>query len=238
MQEVREMSEYRNMLTNYYGDGRDTSRYDRACFCSCCGARIDPRARFCNRCGKINTPSASRSAANAQSGSSQANRDYGHHNMSGDKYRGTPGKPRQESRGDYGRFVGCLSVEPQVALDYVTKRMRNSGTIWLLIGIYQLLVGVATLFVGYGVFPIAVGIWNLTNSSRQKKAAAKYAANPAGIISAYESGRTMSIVFIFLNLFLGAGFGMLGSIYDLSTCNYVLSHKDAFIKLERMARCA
>lgn len=125
-----------------------------------------------------------------------------------------------------------LSVDPQAALQQVTKRMQSSGTFWLLIGIYQLIVGVVTLFVGYGIFPIAVGIWNLINSSKQKKMAAEYAENPIGIVAAYESSKTMTIVFIFVNLFLGAGLGVLGSIYDLTTCNYVTSHKDAFSALE------
>lgn len=133
---------------------------------------------------------------------------------------------------------GRLSVDPQAALAHVTKRMQSSGTFWLLIGIYQLIVGVVTLFVGYGFFAIAVGIWNLVNSSKQKKTAQEYAENPIGIVAAYENGKTMTIVFIFVNLFLGAGLGVLGSIYDLSTCNYVTSHKDAFSTLEDKARFA
>lgn len=213
-----------------YDNRRTTSR--QACICSRCGMGIDPSLKFCARCGS-GVSSASRRASYVQYPSAYARRDY--NRLSQDNYRGMPDSAWQSTGSFYPTGSGRLSVDPWTALNYVTRRMRSSGTIWILIGIYQLLVGFVTLLFGYGIFPIAVGIWNIANGSRQKRTAAEYAVNPIGIISAFENGRTMSIVFIFLNLFLGAGFGVLGSIYDLVTSSYVLSHRDAFDRLEKTA---
>lgn len=213
-----------------YDNRRTTSR--QTFFCSRCGRGIDPGTRYCARCGSA-VSSASRHASYAQYPSVYDSRDY--YSISQGNYRDTPDSAWQSAGSFYSTGSGRLSVDPRTALNYVTRRMRSSGTIWILIGIYQLLVGFVTLIFGYGIFAIGVGIWNIAYGSRQKKTAAEYAVNPIGIISAFENGRTMSIVFIFLNLFLGAGFGILGSIYDLVTSSYVLSHRDAFERLEKTA---
>lgn len=60
-----------------------------------------------------------------------------------------------------------------------------------------------------------------------------YEEHPVGIVNTFESQKGTVIIFLILNLFFGALFGVIGSIYDLTICNYVTANKSEFYWLER-----
>lgn len=129
-----------------------------------------------------------------------------------------------------------LSEDAGRALGTLVGKMKTSSTIWTLVGIYQLVGGLVTILFGYGITMIALGIWNLVQSSRQRKNAEAFQAKPVNLVGYFENQKTTCIVFIFVNFILGGIIGAVGSIYDFMTCNYVLTHKDAFNELDRRAQ--
>ena len=126
-----------------------------------------------------------------------------------------------------------LSVDPDIALRTLTSKLRTSANLWTAIGIYQIFMGIILLIFGYGVLSLILGIWNIVQSSKARKNAAYFQSNPVGIVSFFEAGKSSTIIGVIVNLVFGAIFGVIGSIYDLSIDNYVLSHRDAFAALER-----
>ena len=121
-------------------------------------------------------------------------------------------------------------------LDTLISKMKTSSGIWIGIGIYQLVVGAFTLMLGYGVMSIILGIWNIVQSSKQKKTRLSFAQNPVGIVSYFEKNKTSTIVFVFLNLFFGAFLGVVGSVYDLTVNSYALNNRDTFRRIEVWAK--
>lgn len=126
-----------------------------------------------------------------------------------------------------------LSADPNTALRTLTSKLKTSATIWTAIGIYQIVAGVFLLIFGYGLLSIILGIWNIVQSSKARKNAEYFQRNPVGIVSFFEANKSSSIIRLIINLVFGAIIGVIGSIYDLSINNYVLSHRDAFAALER-----
>lgn len=115
----------------------------------------------------------------------------------------------------------------------VTKKMQTCATIWMIIGIFQILVGLVGLLFCVGFTSIIVGIWNVVQSNRQLKNAKYFIQTPVGIHSYYQANKTMIVVFVFINLFFGSVFGIIGSIYELTICSFVETHKNELMEVEQ-----
>ena len=175
--------------------------------CTNCGNPINPGDAFCSNCGV------------PVSGSVSDNKSYqAGAELSSPTYSPVP--------------AAAYSVDPQKAFTTLAGKIRTSCTIWTVIGIYQIVIGVFLLFFGYGLLSLILGIWNLVQSSKNRKTAAAFLTNPVGIVDYYESSKSSTIIGIIINLVFGAVFGVFGSLYELSVDNYVLSHRDAFKALE------
>ncbi|MBR3861900.1 MAG: zinc-ribbon domain-containing protein [Oscillospiraceae bacterium] len=129
-----------------------------------------------------------------------------------------------------------MDMTEQQTLSTLLSKMKTSSGIWTGIGIYQLVAGLATLMLGYGVLSIILGIWNIVQSSKEKKTRLEFEKNPVGIVAYFERNRTSTIVFVFLNLFFGAFLGVIGSVYDLTVNSYALNSRDTFDRIERWAK--
>ena len=110
------------------------------------------------------------------------------------------------------------------------KKMETSAVIWMIIGIFQIMLGLPELCVGYGITSIAIGVWNIVQSNKEKNNAQYFRNNPGSLISYYENQTAMIIVFLFLNLFFGSIIGVIGSIYELTIQSYVKTHKEEILK--------
>lgn len=116
----------------------------------------------------------------------------------------------------------------------LTGKWSTSATIWSIIGWYQIIVGVVTLIVGYGVVALILGIWNVKNSSNLRKAARQYRQNPVGIVR-FADSMGSGVVSLLLNLFLGAFFGVIGSLYDMGASRYAKANRDLLVQAEQQA---
>ena len=116
-------------------------------------------------------------------------------------------------------------------LNQLIGKMRTSATIWTIIGLIQLVCGLFTIVFGYGLATIIIGIWNLVQAGRVRKAAKKYSEDPKGIV-AYVDAQSSGILALIINLVLGAIIGIIGSIYDISTHNFALSHRNELMEID------
>ena len=231
---------------------------DGSAYCAKCGAsmRNDPVADYDNPgSGGYNYPGSNRYNNPGSGGyNNPGSRGYNYPGSGGYNYPGSGGYNNPGSGGynnpgsggynnpgmrgntyysnnSYGN--GRLSVDPNAALMTLTSKLRTSATIWTLVGIYQIIMGVFLLIIGYGLLSLGLGIWNIIQASKSRRNADYFQANPVGIVNTFEAGKSMTIIFLFINFFFGAVFGFIGSIYDLTVDDYVLSHRDAFEALER-----
>lgn len=111
-------------------------------------------------------------------------------------------------------------------------KMRTSATIWTIIGLIQLVCGLFTIIFGYGLATIIIGIWNLVQSGRVRKAAKRFSEDPRGIV-AYIDAQSSGILALIINLVLGAIIGIVGSIYDISTHNFALANRSELMEIDR-----
>lgn len=128
-----------------------------------------------------------------------------------------------------------ITYEDSVPLpNHVTKTIANlvlvSAIIWLLIAVYQIVVGLVLLVFGVGIATLGCGGWNIYACIRNFKHA-EYVRNcnsipqAQSIVQAYDNSLGNIIIFLFLNLFLGGGLGVVGAIFDLILRAYVLKHR-------------
>ena len=96
----------------------------------------------------------------------------------------------------------------------------------MIIGIMQLVFGVPLMCMGYGFVMVFLGVWNIVQSSKQRKLANVYDVNPAGMVYYFQNHGTILVVFLVLNILFGALFGMIGSIYDLCMRNYIVQNRN------------
>ena len=193
-------------------------------FCRNCGNQVPNGSTYCAGCGSSlrMAPAVGLSNPGAGGYGNPGAGSYSNPNAYGNNYAPNSGYANQG-----------LSVDPDIALRTLTSKLRTSANIWTAIGIYQIFMGIILLIFGYGVLSLILGIWNIVQSSKARKNAAYFQSNPVGIVSFFEAGKSSTIIGVIVNLVFGAIFGVIGSIYDLSIDNYVLSHRDAFAALER-----
>ncbi len=189
-------------------------------FCNQCGTPLDDSVGFCPNCG---APTVMPGSRNNSPQPPKPNPPYYNGGYSGNM--GYPGAPVNVGRPNYGG--NAMAV-----VSSITRKMRTSSTIWMIIGILQIITGVLTFCLGYGILALCLGIWNVVQSNTKRKNAARFDQNPTGIVNYFESNGTMLVVFFFLNLFLGALFGVIGSIYDLTVQSSALSHRNELLQAE------
>lgn len=97
----------------------------------------------------------------------------------------------------------------------VYEKLETSAMVWKWVGILQILFGF------WYITPIIVGIWNIRNANKQKKLAAQFRDNPAGMVDTIKSWKNNVIGFGVLNVFLGALIGVAGCLYDYTIISYV-----------------
>lgn len=175
-------------------------------YCSHCGAQIDDNSNFCSNCGCRVYGGPEQGAGG---GSSYGYDSSGYYDMNG---------PAHE------------------AVYTVVKKMRTSATLWTVIAVYQILAGLATICYGYGILPICLGIYNLVQCSRERSNASAFESAPAGIVGYFESRGTSLIVFMILNLIVGAVVGVIGSLYDMHVRNTALSLRGQLLDAENIYR--
>lgn len=205
--------------------------------CAKCGSTQDEtRNRFCSNCGQpLMIP---KSQAGQQRPPQpqrqipvqpQQQRQY----QQQGQYQQNQYQQRQYQQNPYQNYSGMTNNEILTAF---IKMLRTDAIIWLCVGIAQIVLGLVELCFFYGISVIAIGIWNIYNSTIVKKNANFWETSPTGIYAHYEPRMTMDILFLCLNLFLGSIIGVIGSIYDIMVRNYVMSHRDEFLSMEGRSR--
>lgn len=128
--------------------------------------------------------------------------------------------------GEPGQYVQM----PNATTNKIANMVTASAIIWICIAVYQLIVGFVLLLFG-GIATIACGAWNIYACVNNFKHA-KYVRNCSSpmqgraIVEAYDKALTSNIIFLFINLFLGGGLGVVGAIFDLILRSYVLKNKN------------
>ncbi len=143
------------------------------------------------------------------------------------------GSPNNNYNGNYNvNYINTIpnrAYNPSLSWDIVhtaTRKMRTSSTIWMIIAIMQLVCGVPLMCMGYGFVTVFLGVWNIVQSSKQRKLAKAYDINPAGMVYYFQNQGTIIVVFLVLNIIFGALFGIIGSIYDLCMRNYIVQNRN------------
>ena len=113
--------------------------------------------------------------------------------------------------------------------------MRSLSTAWLVIGIIQIVIGAISLCAIFGIAPLAMGIYNVVQSSKIRKQAESFQQWPVGIIKYFEGRETSVIVVLILNIFFGLLFGIVGSILEFTTKGYAMDHREELHMAEEMA---
>lgn len=122
---------------------------------------------------------------------------------------------------------------PNAVTRKVATMVTVSAVIWLVIAIYQIFVGLLLLVFGVGIAALGCGAWNIyacINNFKHANQVRNCSNSVRGraIVNSYDTGLTSTIIFLFVNLFLGGGLGVIGAIYDLILRSYVLKNKAYF----------
>jgi len=104
----------------------------------------------------------------------------------------------------------------------LAAKIHTESIVWIVISVFQIL----------SVVGIACGVYNLIISIMNYDQANKILEYPVGVVRAFEP-MTGNIVVLLINLFFGAGIGVIGSIYHIfGVRGYVMSNRDAFLRVE------
>ena len=116
---------------------------------------------------------------------------------------------------------------PNATTNWLSRRVQTNGIVWLFIALYQILAGIPLAVFGYGFVMIACGVWNIVQCARDFKFAKQIRAcdnadHARAIVSAIDQSKNSTILFLFLNLFLGGVLGVIGCIFWLALRSKVL----------------
>ena len=125
-----------------------------------------------------------------------------------------------------------MNTDPTKVVYTIGKNMKISATTWLIIGIFQIMVGIPELFVGYGVACIGLGIWNIVQSTNERKLANRFLQYPVGIYDYYYGQNQSIILALVINLIFGSVIGVIGAFVEMSIRNYVIAHRDELMVVE------
>ena len=79
---------------------------------------------------------------------------------------------------------------------------------------------------GYGVACIGLGIWNIVQSTNERKLANRFLQYPVGIYDYYDRQNQSIILALVINLIFGSVIGVIGAFVEMSIRNYVIAHRD------------
>jgi len=122
--------------------------------------------------------------------------------------------------GQLGSEVGVVTL-PNETTNWLAGRVQTNAVVWLFIALYQILAGIPLAVAGYGVLMIACGVWNIVQCSKDFKFAKQIRACDnidlaRSIINVIDRSKGSTIVFLFINLFLGGVIGVIGCILWLA----------------------
>lgn len=128
--------------------------------------------------------------------------------------------------GQLGSEVGDV-ILPNATTHWLASRVQTNGVVWLLIAIYQILAGIPLAVAGYGVLMIACGVWNIAQCAKDFKFSKQIRTCDnvdlaRSIVTAIDRSKSSTIVFLFINLFLGGVLGVIGCILWLALRSKVL----------------
>ena len=194
-------------------------------YCQQCGAAMGDADKFCPSCGA--KADFSEASANAAPGSSQGGADAGQAWQAAGAGQGAYANP--------GAYHTGYQYDPVGTVDTLVLKMRSLSTAWLVIGIIQIVIGAISLCAIFGIAPLAMGIYNVVQSSKIRKQAESFQQWPVGIIKYFEGRETSVIVVLILNIFFGLLFGIVGSILEFTTKGYAMDHREELHMAEEMA---
>ncbi len=116
---------------------------------------------------------------------------------------------------------------PNATTNWLSRQVQTNGAVWLLIALYQILAGIPLAAFGYGFVMIACGVWNLTQCIKDFRfakviRACDNAEQARSIVETIDQSKNNTILFLFLNLFLGGVLGVIGCIFWLVLRSKVL----------------
>ena len=107
-------------------------------------------------------------------------------------------------------------------LKSLADRVRINGIIWLIIGIAQL----------FCIYSIPLAIWNIWCAISNFRTAKRLPTYRVGLVGVYRP-IVSPIINLILNFVLGAGFGVIGSLYYLIFVRgHVMSNQEYFNTLK------
>jgi len=185
-------------------------------FCSHCGGQIPEGSAFCPNCG-------------APVGGNQNNYD----NAGRDGFGG-------------GMYSDVTDAEKSMALGNITKKMKNSATLWTVIGWIEIVLGIISLVLTFAsmgfdellelrmldyiidvvssILLIVVAIYNLGIAKRNREFVRSVEEKPVGIVEFFEK---MNIVApILLNFFFGGLITVIPAFLDSTYKKEALSFQN------------
>ena len=108
----------------------------------------------------------------------------------------------------------------------LAHREKVSASIWIVVACIQILA--AILVSGTAMIVLICGLWNLYAGYSGIQQSKKILTDWPDLVSTYEKSRNQIIFNILLNAVIGGIIGVIGGIYDMSTRNYVLEHRNEF----------
>lgn len=128
--------------------------------------------------------------------------------------------------GQLGSEIGTV-ILPNETTGWLARRVQANGFLWLLIALYQIIAGIFLIAVGYGIPMLACGLWNIVQSIKDFRFAKQIRTcdnhNLAqSIVQVIDRSKSNTILFLFINLFLGGVLGVIGCIFWLALRSRVL----------------
>ncbi|MCQ2518249.1 MAG: hypothetical protein MJ119_05745 [Lachnospiraceae bacterium] len=115
---------------------------------------------------------------------------------------------------------GTLGACSKKAINLWTASM----VVWIFVIVYQVIVGLIALMVCYGGSMLLCAVWNIVVTIIMMSNIGKFKRNPPIMVSFSSNQKVTTIIFIFINLFLGGVLGVVGNILELVAIEYTLNH--------------
>ena len=114
---------------------------------------------------------------------------------------------------------------------YISK-MDTVATLWLIIGIIQFVVSLCTIWFGYGFVTLAIGIWNIVQSNKERKTVNYFRTSSSGVVQ-YIDTQSSGIAALLINIFLLTWLGIIGAAMDMSARSFGKKNREAMIMVEQ-----
>ena len=118
----------------------------------------------------------------------------------------------------YGSPEKSFAEQRKAAYKSLAEKEKLSFIIWLIIGIFQCL----------SVVTIIAGAWNIYMAIQTYNFTKELERCPRGVFARYEGQMNSLIISLVLNLIFGGVIGVVGTIYDYFTRDYVMKNMEFF----------